>query len=76
MRLSNSSPTSTSMPSSSRNSRARHCSKVSSGSRLPPGNSHSPPEVRLGVALGDEQLAVAKDEAGGDVDDAHGWWSS
>src|SRR5712664_877848 len=29
----------TSMPSSSRSSRAKHCSKVSFGSRLPPGNS-------------------------------------
>src|SRR2546428_12627131 len=31
------------MPNSSRNSRERHSSKVSFGSRLPPGNSQSPP---------------------------------
>src|SRR5262245_34888162 len=31
------------MPISSRNSRRRQSSKVSSGCRLPPGNSHNPP---------------------------------
>src|SRR5262245_10128606 len=33
----------TSIPSSSASSRWRHCSKVSLGSRLPPGNSQRPP---------------------------------
>ena len=29
-------------------------------------------QVRFGVALGDEQLAISEDQGGGDVDDVHG----
>ena len=28
-------------------------------------------QVRIGVALGDQQLAVSENQAGGDVDDLH-----
>src|SRR5207247_2518694 len=41
--LSNNSPTFTSIPSSSFNSRRRQSSNVSPACRLPPGNSHNPP---------------------------------
>ena len=60
------------MPNSSRNSRTRHASKVSFGSRLPPGNSHKPPRCASGVPLGDEQLSVAEDQGRGNVNGGHG----
>ena len=61
------------MPSSSRSSRARHCFKglvrlAFAARELP-----QPAQVRIGVALGDEQLAVAEDQGGGDINDGMAW---
>ena len=60
------------MPSSSRSSRDQARFKGLVRLAFAAGELPQPAQVRVGMALGDEQFALAEDQGGGDIDDWHG----
>ena len=60
------------MPSSSRSSRDQARLERLVWLAFAAGELPQPAQVRIGVALGDEQFAVTEDQSGGDIYDLHG----